>query len=350
MSAEIVLLGLGARAALGSSPAALEAAYAAGLTRHRESRALLTRAGKPLIVAADPHLPAETPVRRRIAEMIGAATEQAISSVAVPADARVDLLLALPEPRIGADSDFGDRAVAAATRALAPRARTGETTVLSAGRTGAIGLLAKALDRLSAGESAACLWGGVDSHLGLEILDSLDLAGRLHAGGARWGFIPGEGAAACLLARADVASSWGVDTWGVVRAAATADSASPDRGEEIASGLALTAATEQALSALPTGERIHRISADLNGERARVDDVGFTMTRIAGHLASVPCLETPADRLGEAGAAFAPLSLVLSAVAARQGRLPGPNVLLWTTGPGPSCGAALVTLPIRERP
>jgi 3-oxoacyl-[acyl-carrier-protein] synthase-1 len=337
---------MGARASLGASASAIGAAYHAGLCRHRQSTVLLGRAHHPLVVAADSRLPAEVPLERRLIEMLTSAAEQAIAPIAVLATPPpVDIFVAVPEARAGVGSRVSERLLDAAKRSAGDRVRVGEAQAFAAGRAGGLASLEIALERLASGRSSACLWCGVDSYLAPATLDALDGAGLLHAGGARWGFVPGEAAGACLLVAGETAQHMGTGALAVVRAAASA--VEPEG--EIVLGRALTAATRTVLAAMPVGERVHRVYADLNGERERVDGVGFTLARIADRVAAHPCLATPVDRLGEVGAASAPLFATLAVMAAQLGRAPGPNVLLWTTGPGPLCGAALLDVPVVRR-
>lgn len=345
----VVLLGMGARTSLGASPAAVGAAYQAGISRHRHHPSLLTRAHAPFVVAADPHLPAEVPASRRIREMVKHAATQALTPLASAAQIPVDLLVAVPEVRPGLGPDVPERALDALRGCLAERTRLGQGMSIAGGRSAGLRALEIALENITTGRSAACLWCGVDSYLAPPTLDWLEGSGLLHAAGARWGFIPGEAASACLLVASDVAERMGCAPLAILRAAATAVEQRPPEQSDVALGHALTTATRVVLEALPQAQRVHRIYADLNGERERVDEAGFTLARIADRAASHPCLVTPADRLGEVGAASAPLFAVLAVTAAQRGRAPGPNILLWTMGPGALRGAALLSVPVAAR-
>jgi 3-oxoacyl-[acyl-carrier-protein] synthase-1 len=341
---------MGARASLGASADAVGAAYHAGISRHRQLPSLLGRAYAPLIVARDPYLPPEVPVERRLLEMVTHAAAQAIEPLTVMASQPpLDVLVALPDPGAGVGPRVPERVLGALQGHLAERVRLGDLQAVHGGRSAGLLALEIAVERLVSGRSAACLWCGVDSYLAPATLDMLDGAGVLHAGGARWGFVPGEAAAACLLVTGDRVEPAGPPPLAVVRAAASAAERSLHERGEVSLGEALTNATRAILGALPEAERVHRIYADLNGARERVDDVGFTLARIADRVASLPCLATPADRLGEVGAASAPLFAVLAVADAQRGHAPGPNVLLWTTGPGALSAAALLTVPVRAR-
>jgi 3-oxoacyl-[acyl-carrier-protein] synthase-1 len=334
---------MGARASLGASAEALGAAYRAGISRHRQHPSLFGRAHTPLVVAIDPRLPAEVPIERRLIEMVTDAAAQALAPLAALAPRpSLDVVVALPQPGPGVGPRVAERVIGALRERLA--GRVGTLEAVTGGRSAGLLALETAVGWLTTGKSAACLWCGVDSHLAPATLDALDRAGALHDEGARWGFVPGEAAGACLLLSGDLA---GPPPLAVVRAVSTA--VEQRDADAVALGLALTSATRAVLGALPPAERVHRVYADLNGERERVDDVGFTLARVSDRLAAVPCLTTPADRLGEVGAASAPLFAVLAVTAAQRGRATGPNVLLWTTGPGPRAGAALLTIPVLAR-
>lgn len=342
-----VFLGMGARCSLGASADAIGAAYHAGISRQRELSSLLGRHHAPLVVAADPFLPAEVPVDRRLREMVTHAALQAVAPLQVlAAQPPLDVFVAVPEPRVGIGSSVAERVLAAIKECLSDRVSLGELHAEPGGRAAGLLALERAFKRLSSGQSMACLWCGVDSYLAPATLDALDGAGLLHADGARWGFVPGEAAGACLLVAGNLVNErTGPPPLAVLRAVtSTMEHRLPEQGE-VALGQALTVATRMVLDALPQTERVHYVYADLNGQRERVDDVGFTLARIADRIAALPCLKTPADRLGEVGAAAAPLSAILAVTAARRGRASGPNTLLLASGPGLLRGAALLTIP-----
>ena len=298
------------------------------------------------MVARDPYLPAEVPVERRLIEMVIDAVVQAVAPLAVVTpQLPLDVLVAVPQMGPGVGARVPERVLGALRESLAPRARLDKLEAVVGGRSAGLLALECAVERLATGASVACLWCGVDSYLAPATLDMLDGVGALHSGGARWGFVPGEAAAACLLIAGDVAERMGARLLAVVRAATSA----VEEESDVALGHALTNATRAVLDALPRAERVHCIYADLNGERGRVDEVGFTLARISNRVAALPCMVTPADRLGEVGAASAPLFAVLAVTAARRGRAPGPNTLLWTSGPGARSGAALLTIPLGLR-
>jgi 3-oxoacyl-[acyl-carrier-protein] synthase-1 len=343
-----VFLGVGARASLGASADAISTAYCAGISRQQESSSLLGRHYEPLVVAADPYLPAAVPVHRRILEMVAHAAWQAVESLDVlAATLPLDVVVAIPEPRIGIGPGLAERVLGAIQERLATRVRLAELHAEPGGRAAGLRALEIAFERLTTGRSMACLWCGVDSYLAPATLDALDSAGLLHTDSARWGIVPGEAAAACLMVTHDVlANRMGPPPLAIVRAVSSAVAQSlPEQGD-VMLGRALTLATRRVLDVLPQTERVHSIYADLNGQRERVDEVGFTLARIADHVAALPCLKTPADRLGEVGAASAPLSAVLAVTAAKYGRLSGPNTLLLASGPGMLRGAALLTTPL----
>jgi hypothetical protein len=172
----------------------------------------------PIVVSADPHLPPDVPVQHRIIELIKHATAQAVEPVASTLQLPVDLFFAGPEERPGLDSDLSARVLAALEDSLAHQVPLGERILVWGGRSAGPRALSLALERLMTGQTAACLWCGADSCLAPATLDWLDTSGLLHAGGARWGFIPGEAASACLLLESDLAEGEDVRSFGILRA------------------------------------------------------------------------------------------------------------------------------------
>jgi 3-oxoacyl-[acyl-carrier-protein] synthase-1 len=345
---EVWMVGLGARCALGASAVAAGAAYRAGIARHALHPTWISRSGEPAAVAADPLLPLDVPLVPRLVDMAVDAARQAVSSVAARLPA-VDVLAALPEPRPGVRQGAAERVVAALREALAADVALGEVVAVPGGRTAGIVALARAVSRIRAGQSEACLWCGADSWLAPATLEALDLAGRLHIGRAHYGMIPGEAGAACLLLASGAAERLGLSPLGAVLSAEVAEERSLPEEGAVCTGEGLSAATRRAIRPLGLEQKIVSTVSDLNGERERVDEVGFTTTRIADRLGDGQVLATPATRLGDVGAAFAPLAAGLVATAAQRGRAAGRHVLLWTSGPGARRGAALLDAPVGER-
>lgn len=345
-----VLVAMGARSSLGASALAIGAAFHAGISRHRQWPSLLGRSYRPLVVACDPLVPSEVPVERRMMEMVTHAALEAVESFALHApQVPLDVVVAVPEARLDVGLRMPERVVGALEDCLCDRVRLGALEVRAGGRSAGILALGDAVRRLEQGRTAACLCCGVDSYLAPATLDMLDRAGSLHTDDKRWGFVPGEGAGACLLVASDTVERLGFSPLAFVRAAVTEMEVCDAAQGEVALGQALTTATRTVLEMLPQHEQVHRVYADLNGERERVDEVGFTLTRIASRVAALPCLVTPADRLGEVGAASAALFASLSVTAAQRGRAPGPNIIICTTGAGALRGAALLHVPVRRR-
>jgi 3-oxoacyl-[acyl-carrier-protein] synthase-1 len=296
------------------------------------------------MVAMDPKLPPDVAVGRRMIEMVTDAAAQAVAPlVASSSPPALDVVVALPAAGPGIGEQVAGGVMAALRDQLGGLSR-GEAKAVVGGRSAGLLALESAIARLTSGKSRACLWCGVDSLLAPATLDAWDRDGALKYEATRWGIVPAEAAAACLLLSAPIA---GITPLAMV--AAVSVGADQRAAGEPRTGQALTSATRAVLGALPPNDRIDRVYADLNGDRGRVDDVGFTMARISARMASLPAITTPADRFGEVGAACAPLFVVLAVDAAQHGKASGPNVLIWTSGPGPHAGAALLSIPVRAR-
>src|SRR3954452_11769654 len=94
-----MIAGCGAVTAIGLSAPASSAAQRAGIGGQTEHPFMLDRTGEPMIVARVPWGAEDMDVVAGMAELALPAAREALGGV--PRERRIDLLLALPEPRPG---------------------------------------------------------------------------------------------------------------------------------------------------------------------------------------------------------------------------------------------------------
>jgi 3-oxoacyl-[acyl-carrier-protein] synthase-1 len=183
------------------------------------------------------------------------------------------------------------------------------------------------------------IFGGVDTHLDLNLLSSLDAEHRLLVPGSMDGFIPGEGAAFCMLSAADPTAT-GI----LVNAAASISDPGHRYGTEPARGEGLSNAIEQLRGQLehpvpPVGVTF----AGFNGESFDAKLWGVARLRHNDFFAPTMPIEHPADKYGDAGAATGAILTALAATALADGSRAGP-ALVWAASDRERRACALLSV------
>lgn len=200
-----------------------------------------------------------------------------------------------------------------------------KSCVIARGRTGAAHALLWAERLLYADEAPFCALVGTDSMLVGDTLRSLEQRGRLLTSVNSNGFIPGDAAAAVLVARPGKSKTAQLTCAGIGfgTEAATVDSEEPLRGD------GLVAAVRSALAAVPCSfQQLHYRLVDASGEQYGLKEAQLAIGRtIRGTLKPEFPIWHPADCIGEVGAAIGPCLLGLALEASRKGYAPGPGAL-----------------------
>jgi 3-oxoacyl-[acyl-carrier-protein] synthase-1 len=341
------VLSVGMVTPVGLSAAQTMTSVRAGIARAREST-ILSRSLAPMVLALVPDdaLPprrAEPDPRpgrsreERCLRLAQAALAEALASL--PPGRPPALFLAAPEghddrlPPLGADfvprlADRSGGKIDAARSRLFPE-----------GRAAAFPALAAAFDELRA-RGGPVLVGGVDTHLDLHLLGSLDREGRVLCAGVADGFVPGEGAAFLLLDREATPSGGGraAIRRARVHPPGLAEEAGHRRSEEPYRGEGLPRAVAAALADVP-GREVLRAYASLNGEHIQGKEWGVTTLRTGLGAGGGFRLIHPAECFGDAGAATGAILLGLAALELTSGHAASP-VVAWASSDGPRRGAA----------
>jgi 3-oxoacyl-[acyl-carrier-protein] synthase-1 len=264
------------------------------------------------------------PLQEKLATMAVAAIDQCMQ--VVPGDDAQDTAIALclaETDRPGRLSGLDER-FAAVLRARAERAaRFGPHVRLFFGPLGAIEALLWADEVLGAFAARQCVVVGVDTLMTPETLTALHAAGKLLTATNSDGFIPGEAAAALVVARttdAPVALECRGIGWGLERA--LPGSGKPLRGD----GLAL--AYRAALKAASCGfEAVDYRLTDVAGDQFAFKEAALGLLRTMRVRKKAFELWHPADCVGNVGAAAPLVVLGVALAAARKSYAPGPGVL-----------------------
>ena len=313
---------------------------------------MIDTAGEPMHVALTPWLDIATQGVARFEAFLLPAIEQALSPIdaAGDPDIRVALALGLPSPRPGLPADLEPQLRRSITSQFPERFDAIAT--FDAGHAAGLVAMRAALARLSAGAFEACVVAGVESYLMPASLAWLEEQDQFHGAGKlnnAWGFVPGEGAGAVLVALDAAVESLRVEPLARILSVATAFEANRIKTQTVCVGEGLTAAFREALAALPPGARVTDMFCDLNGEPYRADEFGFACLRTRGAFESVSDFVAPADCWGDVSAASAPLALTLATIAAVKAYAKGTYAFIWASSEGGERGAALLELPAYQR-
>lgn len=213
--------------------------------------------------------------------------------------------------------------------------------VVACGRPSGFVALNRARRLLVEDNAAHVLILGVDSYLTTLSIAHYIAEKRLLVPGNANGFIPGEAAAAILcsktgpmrltglgLAREDAYIYNGLDHDGLDR---------PLRGDGMTEAYR-TALTE---ANMELGHVEYRIS-DLIGEQYWFRQTSLALIRLARGRSEFQDLNSPAESVGNQGAAVVPIMLGMALAAIEKGYAPGSPVLIEASGDDGVCGAAVL--------
>lgn len=339
MTAPLHIRAAGMVTAVGLDAAAACAAMRARLDGFAETR-FLGPEGAWLVGAPVP-LPRNWIGTRRIAQLAAAAIFEVFRK-APAAESGAAVILCLPE-----DSRPGQPVPDA--HALARR--LGEITGLDPrtrvhlvrhGRPSGMVALARARKAIAEGEAPHVLIVGVDSYLTGGSVAHYLAAQRLLVPGNANGFIAGEGAAAVLCsAGAGLLRLTGL---GLAREEAYLYNGKGENGtHQPLRGDGMTAAYRAALDESGTDlAHVEYRIADLPGEQYFFRQSTLAHMRLERGRSAFQDLWSPAESLGNTGAATVPIMLGMALAAAEKGYAPGSPVLIEATGDDGACGAAVL--------
>lgn len=329
---DVCILGWGARTAVGRTPEATAAAVRGGISRLAEHPYMLDKASEPFIVAMDPQieelgrLPRVLALTAAVMEQVKPAVQRIGGAVPVYFGIAEDL------------QPVATAVVAAVRRVLGVETRV---ATVASGHASGLTALQLAIDDLAARRASACIVAGADSHIDPDLLEHLDATGQLLSASNKFGFPPGEGAGALVVAARSLARSSGLPVLGWVIDVCSATEPAPSGSDGICTGVGLAAAIDGATKrlALPD-EPVFRIYCDQNGQRFRAADYAWATQRIRPVFADMSDFVTPADCWGDVGAASGPLLAQLALASGLKGYAPGPRALVYTTSNGSQRAAA----------
>jgi 3-oxoacyl-[acyl-carrier-protein] synthase-1 len=339
--APIHLVAFGAVTSVGARPAVAMAAAQAGISRisiypdDEDDESACNIAQISTLALED--------VSARGRALLQVAVDQALAPLPGPSLGTTALLVCVAAPP---RFDAG-LAMARLLSRRYPEGALPELETDTAHGSAALFALERALRPLARGEIDFALCAGIDVRNDPPSLVK-GMADERVIGPARsFGHVPGEAASAVLLAGERALQRLGLPSRGTVVAAATAREPHPQSAGAPCLGTGVSQAVRQVLSRLPPDARVDSVTCDLNGERHRTDEWGFTITRVLDRLRDPSGFVAPATAWGDCGAANGPLLLALAAASAArdtggQHANGGAHLLVWTAAEGDERAATLV--------
>lgn len=352
----IQILALGASTAIGRNAEACAAAVRAGICGFSLHPFMVDTTGEPMRIARAPWIDVRAQGIERYWELLHPALDESIRSLAVAFDrgaaniSRLALALALPASRPGKPDGLFD--------ALRQRieARHGGTferiTPFEAGHAAGHLALDAAIHDLGRNTLDASVIAGVDSYLSADALEWIEACDQLHGGGPlnnAWGFVPGEGAGAMVVARGSPELLPRANVLGEVMSVGVGVESKLIKSEDVCIGEGLSHALRSAYRALAPGEMIDNVFCDMNGEPYRADEYAFCALRVKERMRAATDFVAPADCWGDVGAAGMPLHVQLAAISCRKGYAKGPLSAVWASSETGERGAAVIRCIARVR-
>ena len=350
--ADISIVGIGARTPLGAGATATALAWRAALSSVKKHPVYLDSRGELVSVSRNPDLSPTLEWRLRIVTLARAAAAEALSvlqSKGSTVSARLDVHFAMPEPRPGTVAEVERDLAVAMQDVVAPYFTLGVVRFSWQGHAAGLLLVQHAYDRLRAREMPHVLLVAVDSFVCPETLEWLDENKQLKREGRTSGFPPGEAAAAVLLTSEHDALGPNVAPLARVVACGSAREVNRIKTDTVCTGEALTQAFRAALAPVAEGHgRVTDSYCDLNGERYRSEELMFAIVRVTKQFVNALGYATPADCLGDVGAASGLIYMALAVVAGMRGFARGPLTLAWAGSENGLRAAVLLDVPVRR--
>ncbi len=250
----------------------------------------------------------------RMLRLAGSALDECLSSL--PAGEPPPLLmLSLPECRTTIDIDE-QRLL---NRLAAQTGRDFDVAGSDAsyrGRAGGLQAFAAAMESVHSGRTSLALVGGIDTYIDPYILATLDLDKRVKSDAHLDGFIPGEGAAFVLLAKAGAGA---LPALASVSKVAVGFEPGHIHSEDTYQGEGLAQTFQQLAEAEAASSPVETVLSSMNGEGYWAKEWGVARVRHDAMFHAEHDMYHPADCTGDLGAACGPMLLGLAALGIRQG-------------------------------
>lgn len=344
MSEALAVLRIGVTSPVGLDGAQTASSIRAGVTRKFESP-LLDRQFEPVVLGhlADELLVPLGPWARRVRaidplveRMLRLATLPLRELLAKQFEAlSLPLYLAAPSPLAGR-SWAAEQLLPALAQQAKRKLDLSASRVFAGGGASFFQALAAARDELLLpGRAKFVIVGGLDSYFDLDRVEALEYEGRLRTRGPQDAFTPGEAASFLLLSTHAVCRRLSLAPLAWITSVGLAA-----KTEQQLAGEGLARAVSTALVE-GTRDPIRLVMAGLNGESKPAKEWGVAWLRNRERFAESVRVEHPAEYIGDAGAALAPLMLATATLLLRARMVAGP-ALVWARSDAGQYGASVL--------
>lgn len=348
MSSTVDIVGVGARTPIGLQAAPAAAAVRAGVTGLGVHPFMMDSVGDPMPGAVDCEIDPRIMGPPRLLRL----AESALGDACAPLEAvrlpqlALPLYLGLPEIRPGFTQQDAAVVEAGLPRLEKLPIKLSSVSTFTQGHAAGLVALAAAVEHMRQGAFEICLVGGVESYFDPDTMEWLDANRQLANTVSRSGFVPGEGAAFCLLMTAKARQRLGLKALAGVSAIAVGKETKLIKTDEMCLGEGLSATVRSALDGVVAkGQRINAIFCDINGERYRNEEWGFVCLRLSNYFDDPTAYQSPAERWGDMGAASGPLFAMLACEGMARGYAAGSRFLLWASSETGARSAAVIERP-----
>ncbi|TGO02658.1 hypothetical protein PN36_21285 [Candidatus Thiomargarita nelsonii] len=340
-SNEIInIIGIGARTTIGATAPLTASAVRAGINCFAEHPYMIDKIGEPMIVAMDNELSEELLGIERFLQLATPAAQEALTPLK-QSNPNITLIIGLPPKRIGLPAHLATEIAQQLPNKI--KCTFDQIKTIAGGHASALLAIEQAIQIIQQNPAQLCLIGGVDSYLQPETLEWLDYNQHLHSTANRYGFIPGEAAGFCLLASQQTVHQLSLKPLAQILAVASTQEKNCINTDTVCIGEGLSAAFSNVFQTLkPSNRQIEQIFCDLNGERYRADEYGFSVLRTREFFVDPGKFMAPADCWGDVGAATGALLINLITTAAAKGYAQGELSLLWASSESGERSAALL--------
>ncbi len=306
---------------------------------------MIDKAGEPMIVARASYLSDDITGAQRFLDLSLPALHEALIPLSRFAGrlTPIPLIIGLSAQRPGLPMNLATEIASRFKNMVNDTCRISSVETISCGHSAGLMAIEAGWRAIRDGSVEFCLAGGIDSYLEPETLEWLDKEEQLHSVVNKWGFAPGEAAGFCLLTSQRAAARQQLPMLGQVLAVATAREVNLIKTDSVCIGEGLTKALKQVLQMLNhSHEKVDHVICDMNGERYRADEYGFTVARLSEYFVDAADFLAPADCWGDIGAASGQLFINLAIAAKLRKYAKGKVTLVWTSSESGERSAAVL--------
>lgn len=334
MTTAIDISAIGMVTAVGLDAPSSCAAMRAKIDGFQETRFM--GSGGNWLVGAPVPLPRNFIGEKRMAHMAAAAIVELFERCAEARNSTALILCLAEDTRPGTLTPDPTR-LAARIGEIVAFDRAPKTKIVAHGRPSGFVALAQARKILARGDSEHVAIVGVDSYLSSRAVSHYLGDERLLVEGNANGFIPGEAAGAILCSKAGT-GALSLTGLGLTREPAPIynEDARPLRGDGMTSAYS-EAFSEGGIDMAALGYRI----SDLIGEQFWFKQTALASLRLLRGRHEFQDLWSPAESLGNIGAAVVPVMIGMAFTAAQKGYAAGDPTLLEASADDGACGAGL---------